>query len=46
MIAKNDYSDWIAFGKVIRAILWLEVKRYVESNIHCFKKIIKEKGKG
>lgn len=46
MIAKNDYKDWIAFGKVIKAILWLEVKRYVESNIHCFWKLNEEKGKG
>lgn len=46
MIAKNDYKDWVAFGKVIRAILWLEVKQYVESNIHCFRKLNKEKGKG
>lgn len=46
MIAKNDYKDWIAFGKVIKAILWLEVKQYVESNIHCFWKLNEEKGKG
>lgn len=46
MIAKNDYKDWVAFGKVIRAILWLEVKQYVESNIHCFRKLNKEKERG
>lgn len=46
MIAKNDYKDWIVFGKVIKAILWLEVKQYVESNIHCFRKLNEEKGKG
>lgn len=46
MIAKNDYSDWVAFGKAIKAILWLEVKQYVESNIHCFRKLNEENGKG
>ena len=46
LVAKNNYGDWVAFGNVIKAILWLEVKHYVESNIFCFQKLNEEKGKG
>ena len=45
-IAKNEYSNWIAFGNIIKAILWLEVKHYVECNMRCFKNLNEEKGKG
>lgn len=45
-IAKLTFSDWISYGNVLKVMLWLDVKRYVESNASCISNLIEKRGKG
>ena len=45
-IAKLTFSDWISYGNVLKVMLWLDVKRYVEDNANCISNLIKKRGKG
>lgn len=38
-------NDWSSFARTIKAMLWLDVKRYYESNAQVISNLIKDKGK-
>ena len=39
-------NDWLSFAGTIKAMLWLDVKRYYESNAQVISNLIEDKGKG
>ncbi len=39
-------NDWSSFAGTVKAMLWLDVKRYYESNTQVISNLIKDKGKG
>lgn len=45
-LSQVSCKDWQAYGNALRVMLWLDVKRYVESNRVYFDKLLKERGKG
>lgn len=45
-IASLEFSNWLAYGDVIKVMLWLDAKRYAESNCNVINDLIKERGKG
>ena len=45
-LAATQFSDWTAYAGVLNSMLWLDVKRYVDANMHVVSELIKERGKG
>lgn len=43
LVVKND---WYSFAGTVTAMLWLDVKRYYESNAQVISNLIEDKGKG
>lgn len=39
-------NDWVSFAGTIKAMLWIDTKRYYENNRHVVSNLIKDKGKG
>ncbi|KUO69942.1 MAG: hypothetical protein APF81_25675 [Desulfosporosinus sp. BRH_c37] len=39
-------NDWSSFARTVTAMLWLDVKRYYESNAQVISNLIEDKGKG
>lgn len=45
-IAPVIQNDWSSFAGTVRAMLWLDVKRYYENNSKVISNLIEDKGKG
>lgn len=45
-LATTHFSDWTAYAGVLNAMLWLDVKRYVDANMPFIQELIKQRGKG
>lgn len=44
-ISEVKFVDWIGYANVIRTMLWLDVKHYVESNMNYIQSFIEKQGK-
>ena len=44
-MANLEYSEWASYASVVKTMLWLDVKRYVDSNIDFLQAFIKKYGK-
>ena len=44
-LSQCEFTDWIGFSSAIKTMLWLDAKRYVDSNIAVILDLIKKKGK-
>ncbi|MEK3792953.1 hypothetical protein MKX42_14580 [Paenibacillus sp. FSL R7-0204] len=45
-IAGVGYPDWVAYGRTLNAMLWLDVMQYVDQNKEVFDLVFKENGSG
>lgn len=45
-IARIHYVDWVAYGRILNTMLWLDVKQYVVQNREAFERIVAERGAG
>ena len=45
-LSKIKFYDWIGYANAIRSMLWLDAKRYVESNMIFINSLIAKRGKG
>ncbi|MBR3801882.1 MAG: hypothetical protein IKK37_00360 [Clostridia bacterium] len=45
-ISQNTFTDWVGFASVIKTMLWLDAKRYVDCNREYIQFLIEKKGKG
>ena len=45
-LSQCKFTDWIGFASVIKTMLWLDAKRYVDSNMAAIQDLIKKRGKG
>lgn len=45
-LSRIRFWDWIGYANAIRSMLWLDAKRYVESNMTFINSLIKKRGKG
>ena len=45
-LATTHFSDWTAYAGVLNAMLWLDVKRYVDANMPFIQELINQRGKG
>lgn len=45
-LAATRFSDWTAYAGVLNAMLWLDVKRYVDANMSFIHELMKQRGKG
>lgn len=45
IISQNKFNDWISFASVIKTMLWLDVKRYVDANNEAIQSLIQKRGK-
>lgn len=45
-LSQIRFRDWIGYANAIRSMLWLDAKRYVESNMTFISSLVKKRGKG
>ena len=45
-LSQIRFCDWIGYANVIRTMLWLDAKRYVESNMTFISSLVTKRGKG
>ena len=45
-LSHSPFTDWIGFASVIKTMLWLDAKRYVDINEKYIQSLIKKRGKG
>lgn len=45
-ISTVHFNNWIAFAGVIRTMLWLDVKRYIEQNCETINTLVTKRGSG
>lgn len=45
-LSQCEFNDWIGFANVIKTMLWLDAKRYVDCNMAAIQDLIKKRGKG
>lgn len=45
-LSQCEFTDWIGFASVIKTMLWLDAKRYVDCNMVAIQDLIKKRGKG
>lgn len=45
-LSQIRFCDWIGYADAIRSMLWLDAKRYVESNMTFINSLITKRGKG
>ena len=45
-LSQCKFTDWIGFASVIKTMLWLDAKRYVDCNMAAIQDLIKKRGKG
>ncbi|MFR8710953.1 MAG: hypothetical protein ACLVEN_01810 [Anaerotignum lactatifermentans] len=45
-LSRCEFTDWVGFASVIKTMLWLDAKRYVDYNIVAIRDLIKKRGKG
>lgn len=45
-LSQIKFCDWVGYANAIRAILWLDAKRYVESNMTFISSLVTKRGKG
>ena len=45
-LSRCEFTDWIGFASVIKTMLWLDAKRYVDCNMAAIQDLIKKRGKG
>lgn len=43
--AKVQFADWVGYGNAIKAMIWLDAKRYVENNLNFIKDFVERYGK-
>lgn len=46
IISTVNTGDWLGFANVIRSMLWLDAKRYVDKNMPVIQALVKKHGKG
>lgn len=44
-LAKIYFADWVGYANVIKAMIWLDAKRYVENNLNIIKEFVERYGK-
>lgn len=42
---KIQFADWVGYGNAIKAMIWLDAKRYVENNLNFVKDFVERYGK-
>ena len=45
-LSQIRFSDWTGYANTIRSMLWLDAKRYVDSNITFISSLVAKRGKG
>ena len=45
-LSQCEFTDWIGYASVIKTMLWLDAKRYVDCNMAVIQNLIKKRGKG
>ncbi len=45
-LSQIEFVDWVGYANVIKSMLWLDAKRYVDSNIPFLRSVIEKRGKG
>ena len=45
-LSQIKFCDWVGYANAIRSMLWLDAKRYVESNITFISSLVAKRGKG
>ncbi len=45
-LSQIKFCDWIGYANVIRSMLWLDAKRYVDDNMEFISSLVKKRGKG
>lgn len=45
-LSQSVFADWIGFANVLKTMLWLDAKRYVDINHEFIQSLIKKHGKG
>lgn len=40
------FTDWVGYANVIKSLLWLDVKQYVDNNMPVLNSLVEERGKG
>lgn len=45
-LSQIRFLDWIGYANAIRSMLWLDAKRYVESNMTFISSLVAKRGKG
>ena len=45
-LSQCKFTDWVGFASVIKTMLWLDAKRYVDCNMVAIQELIKKQGKG
>ena len=45
-LSQIKFCDWIGYANVIRSMLWLDVKRYVDGNMTFISSLVEKRGKG
>lgn len=44
-LAKIHFADWVGYANAIKAMLWLDTKRYVDNNINFIQSFVERYGK-
>ena len=45
-LSQCEFTDWIGYASVIKTMLWLDAKPYVDCNMAVIQNLIKKRGKG
>lgn len=45
-LAAAHFFDWTAYAGTLNAMLWIDVKRYIDANMPFIQKLVKQRGKG
>lgn len=45
-LSQSVFNDWVGFASVIKTMLWLDAKRYVDCNMEFIQSLIEKRGKG
>lgn len=45
-LSQIKFCDWVGFANAIKSMLWLDAKRYVESNMTFISSLVAKRGKG
>lgn len=45
-LSQIKFCDWVGYANAIKSMLWLDAKRYVESNMTFISSLVAERGKG